>query len=60
MATITHSATGYSPTRAIPLAAEMQAGDPDWTYTATNPDGSLGPFSKIRIEDEDGVFVEFA
>ncbi len=39
--------------------AELQAGDPDWTYVAVNADGSEGPFASIKIYDEDGEFVSF-
>lgn len=39
--------------------AELQAGDPDWTYVAVNADGSKGPYASIRIYDEDGEFVAF-
>lgn len=38
------------------IAAEMAAGDPDWTYTVKH-DPKGGPYSLILIHDEDGEFV---
>lgn len=52
-------ATFFEPAAAVKKAAELAAGDPDWTYTATNPDGKLGPFSKISVHDEDGEFIAY-
>lgn len=41
-------------------AAEMQAGDPDWTYTADYDPTGASKWARIKIEDEDGEFVAYA
>lgn len=48
----------YKPERAVEIADELNESD-DWTYTPTNPDGDLGPFSAIVIHDEDGERVGY-
>lgn len=57
MALINATPVLFEPAVAVAKAAELQAADPDWTYTAANPDGDLGPFSAIEIKDEDGELV---
>ena len=48
--------TAYRPDVAARKAAELQQGDPDWTYTVRHaPDGRGN--SVIDIYDEDGEFV---
>ena len=42
------------------LAAEMQAGDPDWAYTPNYDPSGRSPWARIEIRDEDGEFVAFA
>ena len=42
--------------RAEAKVAELQAGDPDWTYTPIHSPTGLG-WSYIEIKDEDGQFV---
>jgi len=44
----------YQPKKAEELAAELQAGDPDWTYKVEHYDSG---WSAILIFDEDGEFV---
>ena len=46
----------FSPEEAERLAAELAAGDPDWTYRADHDPKGTG-FSRVEITDEDGVFV---
>jgi hypothetical protein len=46
----------FSPAQATAVAAELQAGDPDWTYTAVHDPKGTG-YSFITITDEDGVLV---
>ncbi len=46
----------YTPAKAIEVAAELQAGDPDWTYTVKHDPKGTG-YSFIEIHDEDGEFV---
>ena len=46
----------FSPQEAIKVAAEMAAGDPDWTYTVKHDPKGTG-YSFIEIYDEDGEFV---
>jgi hypothetical protein len=46
----------YAPATAIAVAATLQAGDPDWTYTAVHDPKGTG-YSYIVITDEDGEVV---
>lgn len=45
-----------APEAAERLAADLQAGDPDWAYTVKHCPKGTG-FSIIAIYDEDGEFV---
>lgn len=40
-------------------AAEMQAGDPDWTYTPSYDPSGKSKWARIAIYDEDWEFVAF-
>jgi hypothetical protein len=44
------------PEEANRVAAEMNASDPDWKYTAVHDPKGTG-YSFVKIEDEDGNFV---
>ena len=46
-----------TPEAAAKIAAELQAGDPDWTYTVETYDSG---WSRVAITDEDGTFVAYA
>ena len=46
----------YSPTKAEQVAAQLQAGDMDWTYTVVHDPQGTG-YSYIMITDEDGAMV---
>jgi len=46
----------FTPEQATAKAAEMQEGDPDWTYTAIHSPTGVG-WSYIEIKDEAGEFV---
>jgi DUF438 domain-containing protein len=46
----------YAPAKAEALAADLQAGDADWTYTVVHDPKGVG-YSYIAIYDEDGNFV---
>ena len=52
-----NGSTLVSPETAKRQAAELQAGDPDWTYTVETYDSG---FARVAITDEDGNFVAFA
>ena len=54
MKTIDTTPTLYTPTKAEAVAAEMNAGDDDWTYKARHGNG---PYSLVDCFDEDGEFV---
>ncbi len=41
-------------------AAEMQAGDLEWTYTPDYDPAGTSKWARIKIHDEDGEFVAFA
>ncbi len=58
MMTINTTSKLYAPEKAIGLAAEMAAGDPDWTYEADHDPKGTG-YSRIIMRDEDGEFVAF-
>ena len=46
----------YTPAKAEVVAAQLQAGDPDWTYTVIHDPKGTG-YSYIVITDEEGVRV---
>ena len=46
----------FTKDKAIAVAGEMQAGDPDWTYKPVHDPKGTG-YSFIEIYDEDGEFV---
>lgn len=48
----------FDPAKAEALAAEAQAGDPDWTYEADHDPKGTG-YSRVRILDEDGELVGY-
>lgn len=51
--------TLYKPEEAESKAAELQASDEDWTYTADHDPKGIG-YSRIVIHDEDGELVGYA
>ena len=53
---IDETATLFEPAKAEALAAELQAGDPDWTYRAKHDPKGTG-YSLIEIFDEAGELV---
>lgn len=48
----------YEPKKAEEIAAAMQAGDPDWIYTAKHDPKGTG-YSLIEIRDEEGEFIAY-
>lgn len=42
--------------KAEAVAAELQAGDPDWSYRLSNPDG---PLTKVAIYDEEDFLLGY-
>ena len=46
----------YTHSKAVKIAAELQAGDEDWTYKVI-PSPSNNGMSIIKIYDEEGEFV---
>lgn len=48
------TSTLYKPDHAAKLAAELQAGDPDWTYKVEVYESG---WAAIKIYDEDGEHV---
>lgn len=50
--------TLFAPDKAVAIALEMGAEDPDWTYAADHDPAGTG-YSRVRITDEDGEFVAF-
>ena len=56
MKTLDTTETLFAPAKAIKVAAELAAGDPDWTYTVVHCPRGTG-YSFINIFDEDGEFV---
>ncbi len=50
--------TLYEPEKAEAIAAEVGAGDPDWTYTADHDPKGTG-YSRVKVEDEEGELIGF-
>ena len=48
----------YEPAVAEKIAADAQAGDPDWTYIVKHDPKGVG-FSLVAVYDEDGEFVAY-
>lgn len=40
------------------IAAELQAGDPEWTYKAEHPSNGIG-LSRVAVLDEDGIMAGY-
>lgn len=56
MQIINHPHRLFTKDDSIKVAADMQAGDEDWTYTPVHDPKGTG-YSFIEIHDEDGFFV---
>ena len=54
-ATINFATGWYTLSKAISVAAEMQAGDPDWRYEVVDCKNGFG---RIDVYDESGLLVE--
>lgn len=54
--TIVNPTSMFSPDLAEKKAAELRAGDPDWTYVVNHAPNGDG-LSTISVYDEDGEFV---
>lgn len=40
------------------IAAELQSGDPEWTYKAEHPSSGFG-LSRVAVLDEDGIMAGY-